>query len=153
MFALNGCRRRFMVVCSLQSGCRDRGFSVICIYVSSEPKGTFAVDFVEFVGLQGLMSRTQGKRQIGVALIDGPVALDHPDLAHSIITQVSGSAVTCSNGSSVACRHGTFVAGILVARRGAATPAICPGCTLIMRPIFFENTKNDGICLPRKYTA
>jgi len=31
------------------------------------------------------------------------------------------------------------VAGILVARRGSAAPAICPGCTLLTRPIFSES--------------
>jgi subtilisin family serine protease len=39
--------------------------------------------------------------------------------------------------------HGTFVAGMLVARRGSQAPAICPGCTLILRPIFPETTKDN----------
>ena len=34
--------------------------------------------------------------------------------------------------------HGTFVAGILCATRSSAAPAICPGCTLLVRPIFSE---------------
>jgi subtilisin family serine protease len=34
--------------------------------------------------------------------------------------------------------HGTYVAGILSARRNSAAPAICPGCTLLVRPIFLE---------------
>ena len=36
--------------------------------------------------------------------------------------------------------HGTFVAGILSARRNSPAPAICPGCTLVIRPIFAEAT-------------
>ncbi len=35
--------------------------------------------------------------------------------------------------------HGTFVAGMLIAKRGFAAPAICPDCTLLVRPIFPEN--------------
>jgi len=35
-----------------------------------------------------------------------------------------------------AARHGTFVAGILSGRRSSPAPAICPGCTLIVQPIF-----------------
>jgi subtilisin family serine protease len=101
------------------------------------------MDPVELVRLLPLMSRNQGRRELSVALIDGPVTLDHPDLAQSktkvIPTTVRGS---CSRVESVACVHGTFVAGILVARRGSAAPAICPGCTLILRPIFAEN--GDG---------
>src|SRR5512132_2821930 len=34
----------------------------------------------------------------------------------------------------VALSHGTFVAGLLMARRGSRAPAICPGCTLLVRP-------------------
>ena len=37
-----------------------------------------------------------------------------------------------------ACRHGTFVAGILGAKRGAEAPALCPGCTIVVRPIFSD---------------
>ena len=48
--------------------------------------------------------------------------------------------------SSIACQHGTFVAGILIARRGSSAPAICPDCTLLVRPIFPEKTANsDGM--------
>jgi subtilisin family serine protease len=42
--------------------------------------------------------------------------------------------------SSAACLHGTFVAGILCAKRNSVAPAICPGCTLLVRPIFAETT-------------
>jgi subtilisin family serine protease len=41
--------------------------------------------------------------------------------------------------------HATFVAGILVARRGCPAPAICPGCTLIVRPIFTESTSQNSL--------
>ena len=34
--------------------------------------------------------------------------------------------------------HGTFVAGILSARRDSSAPAICPACSLLVRPIFSE---------------
>lgn len=49
-----------------------------------------------------------------------------------------------------ACRHGTFIAGILCAKRGLASPAICPGRTLLIRPIFIDqvltsnNNKRDN---------
>src|SRR5262249_25481434 len=45
---------------------------------------------------------------------------------------------TCSRAESAACVHGTAVAGILFARRGSPAPAICPDCTLLVRPIFSE---------------
>lgn len=91
------------------------------------------------VKLDRLMEVTAGMAEISVGLIDGPVAVSHPDLARQRIRQVAGKqAVGCSVASSVACKHGTFVAGMLLAKRGSDAPAICPGCTLLVRPIFSE---------------
>lgn len=81
----------------------------------------------------------QGRPEIAVALIDGPVAIGHPDLVGSTIREVPGRLKgTCSRAESMACTHGTSVAGVLFARRGSVAPAICPGCTLLLRPIFAE---------------
>lgn len=100
---------------------------------------------VHFVRLSDLMKRSRGRTEITVALIDGPVAMDHPDLAGSTIREISGKLKgTCTRTDSVACTHGTFVAGILSARRGSVAPSICPGCTLLLRPIYAEAAKGDG---------
>jgi subtilisin family serine protease len=105
---------------------------------------------LEAVRLTALMERTPGRSEIIVGLIDGPVAVDHPDLAAENIRQV---AVTASGGvaagaNSAARAHGTFVAGVLSARRGSPAPALCPGCTLLVRPIFLETGPTDGAELP-----
>jgi len=100
---------------------------------------------VQLVRLPELMKLGQGRPEITIALIDGPVVLDHPDLAGSTIRETPGKLRgTCTRADSIACSHGTFVAGILVARRGSAAPAICPGCTLLLRPIFRETAKGNG---------
>jgi subtilisin family serine protease len=110
---------------------------------------TSLMDALEVIRLTPLMSRSQGRRELFVAMIDGPVALDHPDLAQSGIKEIQGGVhATCSRPESVSCMHGTFVAGILAARRGSPAPAICPGCTLLVRPIFSEN-KNGEKDVPR----
>ena len=91
------------------------------------------------VSLSRLMERTAGRPEIVVGLIDGPVAADHVDLAtESIRTLPSCLAGPSERASGAASAHGTYVAGILSARRGSAAPAICPGCTLLVRPIFLE---------------
>src|SRR5882724_6210577 len=73
---------------------------------------------LDLVTLTPLMDHTVGSREIVVGLIDGPVALSHPDLAGARIHEVPGGlAGTCERASSAACRHGTFVAGILAAAR------------------------------------
>jgi subtilisin family serine protease len=99
------------------------------------------------VGLPALMERTAGAVDVAVALIDGPVAIDHPDLASGNVRVLSGTAA-CRQSNSVACSHGTFVAGVLHARRDVLIPGICPGCTLLVRPIFTETntvTQRDGL--------
>jgi subtilisin family serine protease len=100
---------------------------------------------LDLVNLTPLMARTSGRTDIKIGLIDGPVALDHPDLTTHNIYQVPGNqSGACSTASSLACMHGTFVAGMLMAKRGSAAPAICPGCTLLVRPIFAETSRANG---------
>jgi subtilisin family serine protease len=92
------------------------------------------------------MARSSGSSDIAIGLIDGPVAIDHPDLADAHIRVTGTAGAACSLSSSVACQHGTFVAGMLTASRRSSAPAICPGCTLLVRPIFPEkNTKNGDM--------
>lgn len=93
------------------------------------------------------MKRSRGRPEIAVALIDGPVALDHPDLAGQRIREIGGRvSAVCLTRDSVACSHGTFVAGMLAAKRGSAAPAICPECTFLLRPIFSETkSRHDGM--------
>lgn len=99
---------------------------------------------LDLVKLTALMDRTRGSPEISIGLIDGPVARDHPDLAESCIREIRGSAgVGCQSANSLACLHGTFVAGILSARRGASAPAICPECTLLVRPLFGEGAAQN----------
>ena len=100
---------------------------------------------LELVKLDRLMERSGGRPQVVIGLIDGPVAMDHPDLSRATIRAVPGrQSASCSLASSVACTHGTSVAGILFAQRGSPALAICPDCTLLVRPIFPENSAANG---------
>jgi subtilisin family serine protease len=96
------------------------------------------MDPLELVGLPGLMGQTRGRAEVVVGLVDGPVALDHPDLATGNLRTLAGIPGACRDQASASCRHGTFVAGILAARRGARAPAIAPNCTLLVCPVFSE---------------
>jgi subtilisin family serine protease len=99
---------------------------------------------LEMVKLTALMQRTSGKAEIAIGLIDGPVAIGHPDLASNSIREVpNGLPGACTQANSAACQHGTFVSGILCARRGSPAPAICPNCTLFVRPIFVETNPRN----------
>jgi hypothetical protein len=96
---------------------------------------------LELVKLTALMERTSGSPEVTIGLIDGPVATQHADLAAKQLREIHGNnGATCTQANSTACLHGTFIAGILSAKRNSTAPAICPNCTLLIRPIFTETT-------------
>lgn len=102
------------------------------------------MDPLELARLRPLMARGEGRSEVVIGLIDGPVALDHPGLSEAKIRELPGAGhASCLRADSVACTHATFVAGMLVAKRGSPAPAICPGCTLSIRPIFTEATSGN----------
>jgi subtilisin family serine protease len=91
------------------------------------------------VKLPALMDRTSGSPEVKIGLIDGPVAVQHPDLATESLREIPGNdGAMCTQASNIACLHGTFVAGILFAKRNSRAPAICPSCTILVRPVFAE---------------
>jgi subtilisin family serine protease len=94
---------------------------------------------LDLVKLTTLMERTEGSPEVRIGLIDGPVLTQHPDLAGGQLREIPGvGGATCTQANITACMHGTFVAGILLGKRSSPAPAICPGCTLLIRPIFGE---------------
>ena len=84
-------------------------------------------------GLTRLLELTRGSSQVAVGLVDGPVLLDHPELRDAVVRVLPGSR---QPKDAAGYEHGTFTAGLLFACRGAAVPAICPGCRLVLRTIF-----------------
>jgi len=91
------------------------------------------------------MERTSGSPDLVIGLIDGPVDFHHYEMAGESLREVPGTnGSACTQATSTACLHGTFVAGILSAKRGTAAPAICPDCTVLVRPIFSEAAAVNG---------
>ncbi|MFF8913219.1 S8 family serine peptidase [Streptomyces sp. NPDC015032] len=88
---------------------------------------------LDHVRLRTLMASGPGNPEIVVGVVDGGVALDHPDLVGQPVRNLGPVGEESSGGG--ARQHGTFVAGMLAAGRSAATPGICPGCTLLVRPV------------------
>jgi subtilisin family serine protease len=100
---------------------------------------------LDLVRLSPLMERSSGRPEVTIGLIDGPVVTRHPDLASERLLELPGkNGAACIEAADAACLHGTFVAGILSARRGTAAPAICPDCTVLVRPIFAGGTSLNG---------
>jgi subtilisin family serine protease len=98
---------------------------------------------LDLVGLTALMRLSAGRPEVVVGLIDGPVVMDHADLAGNAIRELPGiGSGACSKANSLACLHGTFMAGILFAKRGSPAPAICPSCSSLVYPIFADAPAN-----------
>jgi len=96
---------------------------------------------LDLIKIIPLMERTSGSPDVKIGLVDGPVSTQHPDLSGGQLFEVSGNnGANCARANSMACLHGTFIAGILSAKRSSPAPAICPDCTLLIRPIFTETT-------------
>ena len=96
---------------------------------------------LELIKLTALMERTSGSPELKIGLIDGPVVIQHADLAGEHVREIPGkNGAMCAQTNSTACMHGTFIAGILSGQRSSPAPAICPNCTLLIRPIFAETT-------------
>jgi subtilisin family serine protease len=109
---------------------------------------------LEQVKLRSLMAISTGIPEVIIGLIDGPIDFEHSAFQGSNIATVKDSQyAACRSANSIACMHGTFIAGMLYARRGSYAPAICPGCKLLLYPIFSEedkqprNSKNSGTLL------
>ena len=102
------------------------------------------MDPLDLVKLKALMERISGIPDVKIGLIDGPVVVQHADLAGEHLHEITGNnGATCTQATSTACLHGTFIAGILFAKRNSPAPAICPNCTLLVRPIFAEKTTGN----------
>ena len=102
------------------------------------------MESLKLIHLQNLMNQTSGSSVIRIGLIDGPILINHHKLNSGNIHEIpKGLSGSCSISNSVACSHGTFIAGMLVAKRDFNIPAICPDCTLLIRPIFSEHLQNN----------
>jgi subtilisin family serine protease len=111
------------------------------VYQPYFQKSEAKLNSLQTVNLTALMELTSGSAEIMIGLIDGPVALDHADLTTESIRALPGGRTgSCTRADSVACQHGTFIAGILIAKRSSVAPALCPGCKLLLRPLFAETT-------------
>lgn len=107
--------------------------------------GLNSINPLGLVNLTKLMELSNGRPETIIGLIDGPIVINHIDLASENIREVPGNlSGTCSLAGSAACIHGTLVAGILCGKRGSVAPAICPNCTLLVRPIFAETAFGNG---------
>lgn len=90
---------------------------------------------LDLVKLSQVMKLSTGSHDIAIALLDSPIDVNHSYLvADKIHVLVGEPGMAAINNRKY--QHGTFIAGILCGKRDSPAPAICPDCTLLVRPIF-----------------
>ncbi|WP_234328110.1 S8 family peptidase [Streptomyces sp. NRRL S-37] len=94
----------------------------------------------DLVRLTPLMARTSGRPSVAVGLIDGRVDPHHPAFAGRPVRELrpAAGAGACHR-ADVCCAHGTAVAGTIAGAGG-----VCPGCTLVSRPLFTDRPADGG---------
>jgi hypothetical protein len=90
-----------------------------------------AQTWAQATGLDRVMAWSAGSPLVTIGLLDGPVAADHAGFATGALV-----ATPRHLADTPASRHGTAVAGVLAARRDSGAPGVCPGCRVIVRPVF-----------------
>lgn len=92
-------------------------------------------DLERVPGLERLWAQTTGDENILVAVVDGPVARDHPALAGATIDVLTG--VWPAEGTATRPgRHGTAVASVLFGQPGSAVRGVAPRCRGLSVPAF-----------------
>lgn len=90
-------------------------------------------------GLAELQAITLGDPAVRIAVLDGPIALQHPALRQAAIA-LHG---TPSNSRGIALQHGTNVASLIFAQPGSEVEGIAPKCSGVSIPLF----RDDGATL------
>jgi len=96
------------------------------------------MDAHALVNLPPLMRLTSGKPEVVVGIIDGPVALELDHFTGIRTRETLLQNGQCARNNTIACAHGTLVTGVLFANRASSLPGICPGCTVLIEPIFSD---------------
>jgi len=96
---------------------------------------------MDIEGLDTLRSLTAGERAIRVAVLDGPVDLQHRCFAGASIDVVP-TLVANVPGDDAASRHGTQIASVIFGRPFG----IAPGCHGLIVPVFAPGSKGTWKC-------
>lgn len=96
--------------------------------------------------LELLWQQTLGDPAVCVAVLDGPVDLNHPCFAGADLQIVSSPGAAAPQPGGLASLHGTHVASLLFGRHGSSVQGLCPGCRGVIIPVFSED--GDGGIVP-----
>jgi hypothetical protein len=94
--------------------------------------------------IQLLWAETLGDPEVRVALLDGPVDINHRSFGGARLLSLA-TLVPNVVGNGVASRHGTSVASVLFGQHfGGPMRGVAPRCTGLLLPIFSDNSDHVG---------
>ena len=92
------------------------------------------------VGLEQLRTLANGGAGVTIAVIDGPVDLDHPVFEGADLRMASGATRWPARPGNRLAEHGTMVASILFGQPGSAVEGICPRASGVVVPVYDIST-------------
>ena len=99
----------------------------------------------EIPGLSAVWAETLGEPIVCVAVLDGPVDLEHSCFAGASIKLLE-TLVCNTPDSGPASQHGTHVASVLFGRHDGPVAGIVPNCRGLIVPVFASGA--DGRVIP-----
>ncbi|HEY7823780.1 MAG TPA: S8 family serine peptidase, partial [Acidimicrobiia bacterium] len=91
-------------------------------------------------GLEALRTLANGGAGVTIAVIDGPVDLDHPVFQGADLRMASGATRWPARLGNRMAEHGTVVASILFGQPGSAVEGVCPRARGVVVPVYDIST-------------
>jgi cyanobactin maturation PatA/PatG family protease len=90
----------------------------------------------DLTGLPSLQASTMGDPNLVIAVIDGPVDVEHPALRAANLRPVPGAELPAAAVDDATSVHGTHVTSVIFGQPGTAVHGIAPAATGMILPIF-----------------
>lgn len=90
----------------------------------------------DIAGLASLQAETMGRPEIVVAVVDGPVDVDHQVFRGAALESLPGESFLSADESDSTAAHGTHVASIIFGQPGTEVTGVAPAVTGLIVPIF-----------------
>lgn len=90
------------------------------------------------VGLRALREETLGDPRVTVAVLDGPVQVEHPCFDGAELGHIETVATSMAGLDGPAAAHGTQVASILLGQPESPVEGVAPRCSGVLAPVFAD---------------
>ncbi len=90
-----------------------------------------------------------GNRQVRIAVLDGPVDLDHPCFQGADLTLLPSLVADEPAERDPMAAHGTHVASVIFGQPGSCVEGLAPGCSGLIIPVFSSGSAVSQLDLAR----